>query len=117
MVGLLVGLAMAVVFLRRQQTAAAPLIELGLFGSVPFSVTLVMMIITAMLMGGTFLFISLYLQIVAELTPFAAGVWLVPQMIAMIIGTLLAPVLARRLRPGVLVTAGVVPRPPPMAGY
>jgi DHA2 family multidrug resistance protein-like MFS transporter len=107
-VGLLVGLGMAAVFLRRQLTTENPLIDVGLFRSVPFSVTLVMMIITAMLMGGTFLFISLYLQLVAGLTPFAAGLWLVPQMIAMVIGTLLAPVLARRLRSGLLVTGGVL---------
>ena len=74
------------IFVRRQQTAASPLIDLQLFRSVAFSVTLVMMIITAMLMGGTFLFISLWLQLVAGLTPFVAGLWLVPQMIAMIIG-------------------------------
>ena len=102
------GIVVAVVFVRRQQTAASPLIDLQLFRSVPFSVTLVMMIITAMLMGGTFLFISLWLQLVAGLTPFVAGLWLVPQMIAMIIGTLLAPILARRVRPGLLVTLGVM---------
>ena len=96
------------VFVRRQQTATNPLIDLQLFRSVPFSVTLVMMIVTAMLMGGTFLFISLWLQLVAGLTPFVAGLWLVPQMIAMIIGTLLAPILARRVRPGLLVTLGVL---------
>ena len=48
------------------------------------------MMITAMLMDGTFLFISLWLQLVAGLTPFVAGQWLVPQMIAVIIGTQLA---------------------------
>jgi DHA2 family multidrug resistance protein-like MFS transporter len=102
------GLAVAMVFVRRQQTSTNPLIDLALFRSVPFSVTLVMMIITAMLMGGTFLFVSLWLQLVAGLTPFAAGLWLVPQMVAMIIGTLLAPILARRVRPGLLVTLGVL---------
>ena len=98
---------LAVVFVPRQQTAASPLIDLQLFRSVPFSVTLLMMI-TAMLMGGTFLFISLWIQLVAGLTPFVAGQWLVPQMIAMIIGTQLAPILARRVRPGLLVTLGVL---------
>jgi MFS transporter, DHA2 family, multidrug resistance protein len=102
------GVVLGVVFVRRQQTAASPLIDLQLFRSVPFSVTLVMMIVTAMLMGGIFLFISLWLQLVAGLTPFVAGLWLVPQMIAMIIGTLLAPILARRVRQGLLVTLGVL---------
>ena len=69
-IAMVFGLAVAVVFVRRQQTADNPLIDLQLFRSVPFSVTLVMMIVTAMLMGGTFLFISLWLQLVAGLTPF-----------------------------------------------
>jgi MFS transporter, DHA2 family, multidrug resistance protein len=107
-VAMVFGLVVAVVFVRRQQTSAGPLIDLQLFRSVPFSVTLVMMIITAMMMGGTSLFISLWLQLVAGLTPFVAGLWLVPQMIAMIIGTLAAPILARRVRPGLLVTLGVL---------
>lgn len=102
------GLVVAVVFVRRQQNVSSPLIEVQLFRSVPFSVTLIMMIVTAMLMGGTFLFVSLWLQLVARLTPFAAGLWLVPQMIAMIIGTLLTPILARRVRPGLLITLGVL---------
>jgi len=103
-----IGLLLAVVFVRRQRTVPSPLIDLRLFRSTPFTVTLVMMVVTAMLMGGTFLFISLWLQLVAGLTPFVAGLWLVPQMVAMIIGTLLAPILARRIRPGLLVTLGVL---------
>ena len=79
------GIVVAVVFVRRQTTAGA-LIDLQLFRSTPFRVTLIMMIITAMLMGGTFLLVSLWLQLVAGLTPFTAGLWPVPQMVAMIIG-------------------------------
>ena len=53
------GIVVAVVFVRRQQTAASPLIDLQLFRSVPFSVTLVMMIITAMLMGHLLVHLAL----------------------------------------------------------
>ena len=107
-VAMVFGIVVAVIFVRRQRTTASPLVDLQLFRSLPFSVTLVMMIVTAMLMGGIFLFISLWLQLVAGLTPLVAGLWLVPPMIAMIIGTLLAPILARRIRPGLLVTLGVL---------
>jgi MFS transporter, DHA2 family, multidrug resistance protein len=102
------GIVVGVVFVRRQQVATGPLIDLQLFRSVPFSVTLVMMVLTAMLMGGTSWFIALWLQLVAGLTPFVAGLWLVPQMVAMIIATLLVPILARRVRSGLLITLGVL---------
>jgi DHA2 family multidrug resistance protein-like MFS transporter len=68
---------------------------------------IVTLIVTAALMGGTFLLVSLYLQSVAGLTPLQAGLWLLPQMVAMIIGTLAAPVLLRWVRRGVLICAGI----------
>src|SRR4030095_9840686 len=48
---------------------------------------------------GTFLFIAQYLQLVLGMSPFQAGLWTAPSGLAFIAGSMLAPVLARRMRP------------------
>ncbi|WP_152365689.1 MFS transporter [Microlunatus speluncae] len=103
----IIGVGSAVIFVRRQRRLTAPLLQLRLFADATFRTVIVTMIVTAALMGGTFLLVSLYLQSVAGLTPLQAGVWLLPQMVAMIIGTLAAPVLLRWVRRGVLICAGI----------
>ncbi len=60
---------------------------------------MVIMFCGAVVMAGTFLFIPLYLQLVMGLTPLHAGLWMLPQAIAMIGSTQLTPILARRFRP------------------
>src|SRR6185369_5324274 len=58
-------------------------------------------------MAGLSLLASMYLQNVAGLTPLAAGALLIPQNLAMIAGSLLAPVLARRLSQATVAAAGL----------
>lgn len=58
-------------------------------------------------MGGTSLFVAFYLQSVQALSPFHAALWLLPQMIAMIIGSNLGPWLGRRVDPQPLVVASL----------
>ena len=59
--------------------------------------TLVVLFLTALLMGGSSLFFNLYLQEVQGLTPLAAAVWMLPQMVAMIAAANLGPLLTRRV--------------------
>ncbi len=103
----IIGVVAAVIFVRRQRQLTAPLLQLRLFADPTFRTVIVTMLVTAALMGGTFLLVSLYLQSVAGLTPLQAGLWLLPQMVAMIIGTLAAPLLLRWVRRGVLICAGI----------
>lgn len=103
-----VGVGCAVVFVRRQRQLADPLLQLRLFAEPTFRTVIVIMVVSASLMGGTFLLVSLYLQTVAQLAPIEAGLWLLPQMVVMIISSLLAPVLLRWVRRGVLIFAGIV---------
>jgi len=58
-------------------------------------------------MAGTFLLITLYLQLVVGLSPLRAGLWLVPMNVAMVVSTMLAPQLGRRFRPGPVMAAGL----------
>ncbi|MEU8106982.1 MFS transporter [Nonomuraea muscovyensis] len=91
------GAAAGAVFWRRQRRLADPLLDVGLFRRKVFSVTLVVLFATLAVTAGTYLFATRYLQQVEGLSPLAAGLWLVPSAVAMIVTSTAAPALARRL--------------------
>src|SRR5207247_4226582 len=102
------GLAIGVVFVRRQQTLADPLLDLRLFGSAPLSAALTTNVLSFFIGFGTLLFIAQYLQLVLGLSPLAAGLWMLPSSAAFIGGSMLTPVLTRRARPVVGIAGGLV---------
>lgn len=104
---LLAGLVLGGLFIRRQRHLADPLLDLKLFKSRPFSIALSAMLLGTMLMGATMVFITQYLQLVGELSPLKAGVWMVPAMLGSIVSFYLAPILARKIRPAYLIAAGL----------
>ena len=104
---LLAGLAIGVVFLRRQLRLEDPLVDLRLFTRKTFSVTLGSMLSFSMFSGGVMVFVAQYFQLVDGLTPLRAGLALVPGMITTTIGFQLAPLLARWIRPAVLISGGL----------
>ena len=93
----LAGVAVGLLFLRRQRRLEHPLLDLALLRHPAVGPTLVVLFLTALLMGGTSLFFNLYLQEVQGLTPLAAAVWMLPQMVAMIAAANLGPLLTRRV--------------------
>ncbi len=101
------GAAVAVVFVRRQRTLADPLLDLRLFSNRTFSSALGVMLAAGVVMAGIALQATLYLQMVEGLSPLAAGRWLVPQNVAMIIGFIVAPSLAQRFRLAYVIAAGL----------
>jgi len=105
---LLAGLAVGVGFARRQQTSAGPLLDMSLFRSPAFSASLATYLLGLFIAFGTFLFTTQYLQSVLGLSPLVAGLWTVPEAGALIVGSLLTPLLARRARPGLVMAAGMV---------
>ncbi|WP_159942356.1 MULTISPECIES: MFS transporter [unclassified Nocardiopsis] len=94
---LALGLAAGAVFVRRQLRLADPLLDLRLLRQRPLAVALAAMTAGAVAMGGTFLLISQYLQLVAGHSPLVAGLWQVPPALAMIAATLAAAPLAARI--------------------
>jgi DHA2 family multidrug resistance protein-like MFS transporter len=102
--GLLIGMA----FVGRQQRLADPLLDLSLFRSAAFSASLVTYLLGLFIAFGVFWFTAQYLQQVLGLSPLVAGLWTVPTAGALIIGSLLTPLLARRARPGWVMAAGMV---------
>ncbi|MEV6361461.1 MFS transporter [Nocardia asteroides] len=108
------GLALGAVFVLRQRRLADPLIDLRLFGNVRFSGSLAALMVAMLAMGGLFLLLSQYLQLVLGLSAFEAGLWTVPQAAAMVVAAGVVSALAPRVRPAYLMAGGLVLA---MAGY
>jgi DHA2 family multidrug resistance protein-like MFS transporter len=101
------GVVAGVLFVRRQRRLTSPLLDVRLFANRSFRTALATMLATGIVMAGVTLMSTLYLQTVRGLSPLQAGLWLVPQNIAMAGGSMLAPALARRLRPAYLMAVGL----------
>jgi MFS transporter, DHA2 family, multidrug resistance protein len=93
------GVGVGVVFVLRQGKLADPLIDLRLFRVPAFSASLAVESLALFAWVGTYFFLAQYLQLVLDLSPLAAGLWLLPAAGGSIIGSTLAPVLVRRVPP------------------
>ncbi|WP_433250611.1 MFS transporter [Streptosporangium sp. CA-135522] len=103
-----VGLAVGVAFVRRQGRLADPLLDLRLFADRVFTATLAILLLGGIVMAGTTLMSTTYLQSVSGLSPLAAGLWLLPQNLVMIVALSAGPALARRVAPAYVMAAGLV---------
>ena len=101
------GVAIGTVFVRRQRWLADPLIDLGLFRNPAFSTSLATYTLGTLVAFGSYIFMAQYLQLVLGLPPLKAGLATVPSMVAFIVGSLVVPGLARRVRPAYLMGAGM----------
>jgi MFS transporter, DHA2 family, multidrug resistance protein len=108
LLAVLAGLAVGLVFWRRQRRLADPLIDLRLFGNRAFSAALAANTLDFFVSFGGLLFVAQYLQLVLGLSPIQAGLWLLPSSIGLIVGSMLAPVAVRRARPWQVMAAGLV---------
>lgn len=108
---LLVGSLAAVLFVRRQRRLIArtgqPLVDLRLFHNRTFSTALGLLLLVMVIMGGVLLFVTQYLQLVQGLTALHAALWLLPSVVALTVGNMLAPVLLQRIRPGRLIAGSL----------
>ncbi|WP_236686821.1 MULTISPECIES: MFS transporter [Cellulomonas] len=105
---LVVGLAMAVVFVRRQRTLASPLLDVGLFGRPVFSASVGANFTASFALAGLVLFLSQHLQLVVGLDPVEAGLSLLPGAVASIVAGLVAVRLARSFPLWALVPVGML---------
>jgi MFS transporter, DHA2 family, multidrug resistance protein len=103
----LVGLAVGLVFVRRQQRLADPMIDVGLFRIPAFSASLATNLIGIFIAVGYFLFVAQYLQLVLGLSPLEAGLWSLPSAAGFIVGSNLAPRILRRARPAAVIGTGL----------
>jgi DHA2 family multidrug resistance protein-like MFS transporter len=101
------GLAVGAAFVRRQLTLTDPLIDLRLFRSPAFGVSLASYTLGTFVAFGVFVFETQYLQLVLGLSPLAAGLWTTPFAVSFIVGSLATPLLTRRVRPAFVMGAGL----------
>jgi DHA2 family multidrug resistance protein-like MFS transporter len=101
------GLALGWAFVRRQKTLADPMIDLRLFRIRAFSGSLAAYALSIGVVFGAFVFILQHLQLVLDLSPLRAGIWMVPSGVAFIVGGMLTPVFVRNLRPGYVMAIGL----------
>ncbi|MDO0939342.1 MFS transporter [Streptomyces sp. DG2A-72] len=107
-VAVVLGVAVGVVFVRRQRSIASPLMDMRLFGNRSFSGALTVILFGTVVSGGIFLFASQYFQTGEGLGPFQAGLWLVAPALATVLSSMLSPAIARTVRPAYLVASGLV---------
>lgn len=104
---ILAGVAVGVVWVRRQQSLDDPMIDVNLFRIRSFNAALMVNFLAIFVMVGYFLFVAQYLQLVVGLSPLEAGLWSVPSAIAFIVGSQLAPRVVQHVRPGYLIGGGL----------
>src|SRR5690606_31805458 len=85
------GLAVAAAFVYRQNHMKDPQIDLRLFRSRVFSVSLMTYMLGGMVMFGCFIFVGQYLQLVLGLSALEAGLWTIPFALAFVVGSMLTP--------------------------
>src|SRR5690606_20941959 len=104
---MLAGFAGAALFVRRQRRLAYPLLDITLFSRGTLGAALVILLFGLVTVAGVMLLVSQYLQLVAGLSPLAAGAWMGPPALAMVLAGIAAPLLARRIRPAHVVAGAL----------
>jgi DHA2 family multidrug resistance protein-like MFS transporter len=104
---ILLGLGVGLVWVRRQLRSANPMIDLSLFRIRAFSASLAVNFLAIFMAVGYFLFVAQYLQLVLGLSPLEAGLWSLPSAVAFVVGSNVAPRIARRVRPALVIGAGL----------
>ncbi len=102
------GFGLAAVFVRRQRRLADPLIDLRLFRAPAFSASLATYMLATFTVFGPYVFIAQYLQLVLGLSPLRAGLWSMPFGGGFIVGSMLSPIIARHVRPAIMMGVGLV---------
>ncbi|MFI6285099.1 MFS transporter [Streptomyces sp. NPDC051018] len=103
----LAGIALGALFVRRQ-SRPDPLLDLGLLRDRVINTSLGTYLLALFAIGGTQVFIALYLQEALGLSPMEAGLWMVPASAATVVGSLVAPALVRRARPAAVIAGSLV---------
>lgn len=107
LLALVVGLAAGVQFVRRQRRLEQPLLDLALFRNRTISTSLLGQLAYSLTGGGLMLLMALYFQLVVGLSALQAGLAMVPGMLGGAIGFMVAPVLAGRFRPALVISTGL----------
>jgi DHA2 family multidrug resistance protein-like MFS transporter len=104
---ILIGLLIGGLFVRRQRRLRYPLVDVRLFCARRFSSAVAALFVSLFIIAGTDLFIAQYIQLVHHFSPLATGLWLLPEIGGLIVGSMVSPMLARVLQPGRAIVAAL----------
>jgi MFS transporter, DHA2 family, multidrug resistance protein len=104
---IVVGMAVGIVFVLRQQRLAEPMIDLGLFRIPKFNAALATNFLAIFVAVGYFLFVAQYLQLIVGLSPLEAGLWSLPSAVGFIVGSQFAPRVLHSVRPAYVIAGGL----------
>ncbi|WP_205326741.1 MFS transporter [Glycomyces sp. YM15] len=107
-VALVVGGTLGACFVRRQSRLDDPLMDLALLRRAPLAITLAGLLLGGILLAGVGLLVTQYLQSVLGFSAATAAWLFTPMGLAMAMGTLLAPRLARRVGRAQLISGGML---------
>ncbi|WP_433888596.1 MFS transporter [Streptomyces sp. CA-111067] len=107
-VPLLAGLALLVLFVRRQRRREHPLIDVGMFRRAAFSTSVGCIVLAMLALVGLELIAVQYLQLVLGLSPFQTGLRLLPLTFAAMAAGLAGSRLLHRFGPRRMVSGGFV---------
>jgi DHA2 family multidrug resistance protein-like MFS transporter len=102
------GIGLGAVFVRRQRRLDDPLIDLELLRSRVFGASLATYMLATLVTFGSYFVVAQYLQLVAGLSPLAAGLWMLPWSASYVLGSFLSPVIARRFQPAFVMAGGLL---------
>ncbi|WP_448005090.1 MFS transporter [Agromyces bauzanensis] len=100
---IIAGVFCALWFLRRQLRSTSPMLDVRLFRQGSFGGAVLVNLLSVIALVGFLYFVSQHLQLIAGLSPVAAGLALLPGLLAMILTGLAVVPVARRVPPRVLV--------------
>ncbi|ALG09326.1 MFS transporter [Kibdelosporangium phytohabitans] len=107
-IALVAGIVFGAVFTRRQKRLDNPMIDLRLFKTRAFSAALALLLLGITAINGVNFLYPQFLQSVLGLSPMTAGLWMIPIALAAVAGSLIAPLLARKIRPAFVIAGGAV---------
>lgn len=107
-VSILCGLLLGYLFIKRQQTLLNPFLDLTVFKTPAFSISLGVYMFSTFILFGMFFFIAQYLQLVVGLSPLQAGFWTLPSFAGFILGSMSSPGLSRKFQPKYLIIFGLL---------
>lgn len=105
---MLTGVGFGVLFVRRQRRLDDPLFDLGLFRIRVYRSVVVLALLVGVMMSGSLLLINIQLQLVEGLSPRAAGLWLVPGVVATLVALSVTPKLGQMWRPAYVMAGGLL---------